>query len=126
MDSCGEPAMVITCASLIPRFRVSPSRKSLSRNHKTLTGTTLARTGISSLVELHGKRTLTALFGRTFAPAKSGKCKPNPAMRTRHEEELIPKETAGTVGEAGETQKSKGKHIRAAKGRETPPLSHST
>jgi len=29
MGSCGEPAMVVICVSLIPRSRRSPSRKSL-------------------------------------------------------------------------------------------------
>src|SRR5437870_12111724 len=81
--------------------------------------------GISSSAEPPGKRTLTASFGPTFVPEKSGKCKPNPAMRTPHEAEWIPKETAGTADEAGESQDSKGRTIRSGNGSRPRRLSRS-
>src|SRR2546427_10172342 len=56
------------------------------------------------------------LFGQIFAPGKSGKCKQNPAMRTRHEAELIRTETAGTAAEAGETQNLERRRSRSRNG----------
>src|SRR6266568_6398747 len=123
--SCGELAMVVIYASLIPRSRPSPSRKSLYRNHKTPTETTSARTEISSSAERRGRRILMASFGQTFVREKSGKCKRNPVMRTRHEGELIPKEMAGTAEEEGESQNSNGRPIGSGNGNRPRRLSHS-